>query len=480
MDPDGRFLISLYDKESFVAWLAEHLSENGVDDMGVYMLNLAACLAGGANLVNRLPQDTYHGILRGGRICTILSLVCRAHEFLSEKNRAGELDIVKTIRKWAQRDGCLINYPRRFFRNNPDYDYFRKGGEARVYSSYESVIKTIDTSYYNNFQLLLDRIAIHDALFPESALTVSAIGYSPFKGLQVVCEQKYIKGTPCTYNELVQKMSSLGFKLVEGGHSIYEFYNDNLYVGDLNERNALADAKRNVRVIDCYARLNIPHAGYRGKWSIPTVAANGFSVGKLKEIAQRITPQRTPKVEFLQRFSTEANGLSRQILETGRYDGLVDISINGTIRQHLVSVDPNDKDLLLLLDAEIVRMMTFDIPALDKKQIQDIRIGKTILLQNIPYTFDLYKGRISPCGKSLTGIRISSVPGIDLFGDCPTARETNQRFIEEISQKRRNTTKENLKNNRTQNIKSTVHIRLTPEKQFCEKQQGQPSKGIKR
>ena len=119
-------------------------------------------------------------------------------------------------------------------------------------------------------RLALDRIIIHNALFPETALTVIGFARDKNNAFVVVVKQPYVSGDSIEPDERMSFMYDMGFKDAGMDYGMHlNYMTDNLYVGDLNEFNVLK-GESGYHVIDADCRLNVPELECGGTYTIPS------------------------------------------------------------------------------------------------------------------------------------------------------------------------------------------------------------------
>lgn len=123
-----------------------------------------------------------------------------------------------------------------------------QGGESVVYEGEDgTVVKSIGADYYNgDIQLLLDRILIHNYLFPETALTDIGFGRDSLGNIRVIAAQKFIKGSEPSREEIVEYAKNRGFKTEDGN----TYYYKGIKISDLNQLNLIKAENGQLFVID--------------------------------------------------------------------------------------------------------------------------------------------------------------------------------------------------------------------------------------
>ena len=189
--------------------------------------------------------------------------------FWDERARSKEIN--DDIKLYAKSQGRWIEDIDKVMIKNGAKRY-NSGSEATVWLSKTGkvVFKAItpDTYYDGDMRLLLDRVAIHNYISPDSPLRV--IGFGNFKGgINIVVAQPFFKDG--TLKNLTQKgfyncLEAAGFKRIDGAH-ITDFgqageevwiSKDRKYViGDLAPRN-VALSGNTLQIIDMAAYKNTP------------------------------------------------------------------------------------------------------------------------------------------------------------------------------------------------------------------------------
>ena len=152
---------------------------------------------------------------------------------------------------------------------------FRSGNENDTYLSPDgNTIYKINNLMNSRGDLaaLLDRVALHNSLFPETAYEF--VGLAGFGSGQVypIFKQRYIpENTFATEAEIDAYMRSIGF--TSTGREA-EYSNGQYTVGDLRPRNVLKDAEGNIYVIDAEITDSRNAAGEEAVAADDTVAGD--------------------------------------------------------------------------------------------------------------------------------------------------------------------------------------------------------------
>ena len=127
---------------------------------------------------------------------------------LSQKDidRRNQQD-TETIEKFAKEQNCWIDEDTSDYLSDKYGKLIGKGAESFVYRKDNNTViktRTIDPSVdgsYSTIQEALDSIAIHNKLFPETAMKVVSFGYDGGE-LNILVEQPYIEGRFATTEEV--------------------------------------------------------------------------------------------------------------------------------------------------------------------------------------------------------------------------------------------------------------------------------------
>ncbi len=245
----------------------------------------------------------------------------------------------------------------------------------------------------------MDRIAIHNAVFPESAMRVEGFGLKndaqDHNGFCVMVSQPFVTGRAATQEEIERHMAAAGFRLAGEGAAkrLFRFVSeDGILIHDLNSLNAVLSPCGNVMVFDCDAMPNRdPKLG-----SVHEPQAITFSeraVRDIGEILEKIVPRETGRLDFEMLYGTRENMLHEQLRETGRYDGMIDVKALGPC---LVAADPSDRERVLLMPHEsavLMSRLTGDY-AMDDAQRACMAEGHAVRLDTqTTVAFSLDRGR---------------------------------------------------------------------------------------
>ena len=238
--------------------------------------NLIKDIENGKVTYKRFPQEASRGMYQGGTANATASILLSSNESSSgnaslsvseryERDKRQQPIQERIIESWAK--------AKSIWHDNLDTingkELFAEGGEAKVFANDgdTKVIKILSTEYFITPQFALDRITLHNTLFPEAALKITGFGRNSKGEFQFLVEQPFIQGTPATQAEIDRFITKAGFtkSTKDKGNT---FITDDLYVSDLHDENVIKTPNGNLIVIDADLRLNTPELNRNGKYMI--------------------------------------------------------------------------------------------------------------------------------------------------------------------------------------------------------------------
>ena len=240
---------------------------------------LSEDIKNGAAVFERIPYAQQSGLSKGSEVLCAASIVCRGCPRTESETRQiydtddlfGEGRIQEyLVEQWARLSGKWIDEPESFLEELCQLQ--DRGTESEVFFDvhHHLVYKLISLKHYNVLRLALDRIIIHNALFPETALTVIGFARDRNNAFVVVVKQPYVSGDSIEPDERMSFMYDMGFQDAGMDYGMHLNYKtDNLYVGDLNEFNVLK-GESGYHVIDADCRLNVPELECGGTYVVPS------------------------------------------------------------------------------------------------------------------------------------------------------------------------------------------------------------------
>lgn len=162
----------------------------------------------------------------------------------------------KELINWATKNKQLIVEPN---------DYYEEalgdsaaGSETRVWKNNDkgTVVKNISLNHYSTPKALMNRILIHNLVFPTTAMKMLKIGASD-NGISIIVEQPFIEdsGIAPTMDEIKDYMLSLGFTLSKGKGINAEYTKDGYLVTDIRPENVIKQPDGSLAIIDCFAKF---------------------------------------------------------------------------------------------------------------------------------------------------------------------------------------------------------------------------------
>ncbi len=222
------------------------------------------------SVLKRFSQAEQRGFASGGKTYaaaqSVLGRDARSMpEDIGQDERNERQELV--IEEWAKANGVWYdNAPAQL---EEQYgEPLGNGQEAIVFAKDgHTVIKSKNTLQYYDLQSALDAIALHNSLFPETAMTVTGFGKDIVdgeEGFVMVIEQPFVDGERLTQEEIDEFVEKLGFEKENDGFRGH-YKNDQTLLHDLHTGNVLRTPEGNIDVIDDIIRFNTPEEGVGGK-----------------------------------------------------------------------------------------------------------------------------------------------------------------------------------------------------------------------
>ena len=239
---------------------------NGFDAEGLQKLDYYAELFVRRKFVyKRFSPKEQYGCAKGGSTNVIATLLAGAKS-QADPNVEGDVGSFKgqcqlgaqqeaIIEQWSRKVGCWTD----------DVDAvltkifgppIAKGGEAKVYDNGAELVKSIGLDYFILPELALDRIALHNAFFPETSLNVLGFGRDSDGNFKVVAQQSFIEGNHINEDEIAEYLYRMGFEL-KNPHN-WTYATPEIYLSDMHDENVIRSASGVIFVIDCDIRINTP------------------------------------------------------------------------------------------------------------------------------------------------------------------------------------------------------------------------------
>ena len=207
----------------------QRIWDNGFTASNIKELNLIAeDIKNGAAVFERIPYAQQSGLSKGSEILCAASIICRGcprtesetRQIFDTSDLEGEGRIQEhLVETWARLSGKWIENPEEYLGNLCHLQDY--GTESVVY-------------FYNVLRLALDRIIIHNAIFPETSLVVMGFARDYSGQFVVVVQQPYVYGDLISEEERVSFMHNLGFDDAGMDYGMHLNYKTSeLYIGDI-------------------------------------------------------------------------------------------------------------------------------------------------------------------------------------------------------------------------------------------------------
>ena len=256
----------------------QRIWDGGFTASNIKELNLIAeDIKNGAAVFERIPYAQQSGLSKGSEILCAASIICRGcprtesetRQIFDTSDLEGEGRIQEhLVETWARLSGKWIENPEEYLGNLCHLQDY--GTESVVYFDVSArlVYKLISLKHYNVLRLALDRIIIHNAIFPETCLVVMGFARDCSGQFVVVVRQPYVFGDLISEEERLSFMHDLGFEDAGMDYGMHLNYKTpELYIGDINEFNALR-GEHGLHVIDADCRLNVKEIECGGTYII--------------------------------------------------------------------------------------------------------------------------------------------------------------------------------------------------------------------
>lgn len=253
--------------------------ENGFDSISLTQIEVFSKeINDGTTVFERIPQEQLSGLsARYGFLCQA-AIICRgcpcteseSREIYCTDDLVGDGKIQQTlIEQWAKLKGIWFDDSESYLSSISQIRDDGTESEVFIDVPHEVVRKAISLKHYNVVRLALDRLIIHNAIFPNSPLKVIGFGNNSEKKFSIITEQPYVRGRSVTEEERLNFMTGLGFKPAGMDYGMnLNFKTNSIYIGDLNEYNVLM-GESGIQVIDADCRLNVTTLGCGGTYVIP-------------------------------------------------------------------------------------------------------------------------------------------------------------------------------------------------------------------
>lgn len=254
--------------------IAEGFTPEGLHKLDSY----AEQFISGKLVYQRFSPQEQHGCAAGGLANVVASLLAGAEigtdpenqgalsNYENERKRGAQQEIA--IEKWARTVGLWTECVDDSLTKSLG-DQIAEGGEAVVYDHGSTLIKSIGLDYFIQPIFALDRIALHNAFFPETRLTVLGFGRDHNGEFKIIVEQPFIDGQPVSDAEIADYMRQMGFELKNARNWTYA--TTNIYLSDMHDENVIRSNKTDtIFVIDCDIRINTPELRQGGTRKLTT------------------------------------------------------------------------------------------------------------------------------------------------------------------------------------------------------------------
>ena len=237
--------------------------------------NLINDIENGRKHFKRFPLAAARGFRQGGRANEAASLLLATRKSTNcetplsvsaryERDKREQPVQERIIESWAKAVGIWHDN----LYTIDGKEQIAEGGEAKVFSNGSGILtKLLSTEYFITPQFALDRITLHNTLFPAANMKITGFGRNSLGEFQFIVEQPFIQGGHVSYSEICEYMTKAGFSKTnqDRGNTYITKY---LYASDLHDENVLKTANGNLIVIDADVRWNTAELFRGGEYVI--------------------------------------------------------------------------------------------------------------------------------------------------------------------------------------------------------------------
>jgi len=258
----------------------------------------------GTGDLKRYGKDLCAGMLAGGSKLAAAALICRADETAGARSEKGggaaqsqtSARQQQLLERWAKATGCWIDTG--IF---DEKDFVAEGFESTVYRKDDGTVTKLNKlSFCASPQSLVDRLCIHNTLFPATGMTVRGFGKQNDR-FCIIYDQPFVEGraaTPQEIESMVERMTNSRAEHYGNGHS--DFRTDLILLSDLYPENVLIDRHSGLAmVIDSCMKLNTPELKLNGKYIIPPPQADYENNIKNNIAMRQLTDNETTNTPFV-------------------------------------------------------------------------------------------------------------------------------------------------------------------------------------
>ena len=260
--------------ESIHAIISEGFTPEGLQKLDHY----AELFINGKLVYQRFSPFEQHGCSTGGATHVVASLLAGAESQSDRETARGVSDFQRELQQGAQQASCIEQWAKAVGCWTECIDdslprllgeQIAEGGEAVVYDHGATLVKSIGLDYFIQPILALDRITLHNAYFPETALTVLGYGRTADGEFKIIVEQPFIEGSHVSDEEIADYMQKMGFELRNARNWTYA--TPDIYLSDMHDENVIKSASGTIFVVDCDIRINTPELRQGGQRTLSTI-----------------------------------------------------------------------------------------------------------------------------------------------------------------------------------------------------------------
>lgn len=292
----------------------------------------AKSIINGESIFKRLSPKEERGRVEGGKRNVEASIILSEIQSASEKSKGQGKELLKDKEESALEDYAKEN---NIWHENTTEEFGEpdaNGFEQDVHFNGKTVTKINNGLTQENWMELLDRVSIHNSLFPSTAYSVKGFGKDADGNFVVILEQPTIIGAEAKFADVKKELSKMGFEPinendVDGNRADVVFRNNKngTIITDVHGENVLLGEDGELHFIDPLVSADTKEAGYGGK----RVLGNGVeSLQKQKATKGNIDAEHHERIlkitKHIQKVLPKVKVVyNRKLMAAGRLKGNV-------------------------------------------------------------------------------------------------------------------------------------------------------------
>lgn len=272
----------------------------------------AEAIERGQARIERLSQSEEQGRTAGGRRNVEAAVIARASKGAGSPATSKERQ-VEALTEYAKQSGSWVEDAAAKFGEETE-----RGSEASVHDNKDGTVTKVIAPYYSeDASDFLDRISLHNHLFPETKYTLEGFGKNDKGEFSFIVKQPFIKADDhASREEIESDLKERGFEKI--GKDKYS--NSHYILEDITPDNVLKTGDGNFQYIDTRISLNTPEFGggtrVRSNGDIIQEPVNSQEKGASKNEEAKNEGQQTEEAGLLNESAGEKNSPGGTLEET--------------------------------------------------------------------------------------------------------------------------------------------------------------------